>query len=30
MLNLLKTLIDPILKAKKKTIILIWRPFKRA
>ncbi len=29
MLNLLKALIDPILKAKKKTVILIWKPFRR-
>jgi|LFRM01.1.fsa_nt_gb hypothetical protein len=29
MFNLLKVLIDPILKARKKTVILIWKPINR-
>lgn len=29
MLNIIKALIDPILKAQKKTVILIWKPAKR-
>lgn len=29
MLALFKALIDPILKAQKKTVILIWKPMRR-
>jgi|LSQX01.2.fsa_nt_gb hypothetical protein len=28
-MGLLKTLLDPLLKARGKTMILIWRPFRR-
>lgn len=28
-MGLLKALFDPILKARKKTMIVIWRPFRK-